>query len=142
MVVWLVLCLAMYPLAGVTSWRAIALTLQFWLPVISFGALLYTQWDIEKRLVSVAKLVENDVEWAGNHVKASFFLRDYLAERAFQKVQKHLGKQKPAPVLSTGEYIFQIAYKAEELHEKHLQDESSHEKELQSKASTTIFHAI
>merc|ERR1719160_308208 len=118
----------MYPLTGTTGVHGILQTLPFWMPVISFGVMLYSTWDLEKRLVSVAKLVENDVEWAGNHVKNSFFLRDYLAEEAFQNVQKHLDKQKPAPVLGTGEYIFQIAYKAEELHAKNVQNEESKEK--------------
>ena len=142
MLAWCVLCFAMYPLTGTTKLFGILQTLPFWFPLLSRFVLLYFQWDLEKRLVSVAKLVENDIEWASNHVKNSFFLRDYVAEEAFRKVQKHLDKQKPAPELTTGEYIFQIAYKAENLHEKHLHDESSHVSELQSKASTTIFHAI
>jgi hypothetical protein len=132
----------MYPLTGTTGFFGILQTLPFWFPILSRFLLLYFQWDLEKRLVSVAKLVENDVEWAGNHVKNAFFLRDYLAQEAFRKVLKHLDKQQPPPQLSTGEYIFQIAYKAEELHEKNLHMETSHEKELQDKASTTIFHAL
>jgi len=139
---WCALCFAMYPLTGTTGLFGILQTLPFWFPVLSRFLLLYFQWDLEKRLVSVAKLVENDIEWAGNHVKNSFFLRDYLAEEAFHKVQKHLDKQKPAPELSTGEYIFQIAYKAEELHAKNLHNEDSQEQELQSKASTSIFQAL
>merc|ERR1719265_995059 len=143
MLSWCVLCLLMYPLTGTVGVHSILQTLPFWIPVMSFGAMLYAHWDLEKRLVSVAKLVENDVEWAGNHVKNSFFLRDYIAEKAFHQVRQVLDKQKPAPELSTGEYILQIAAEAEKLQNvKDHRQLKALKKSLKRGASTTIFHAI
>jgi len=139
---WMLLSFAMYPMAGVVTFRGVLQTLPYWIPVGSFFGMLYSQWDLETRLVSVSKLVENDVVWAGKHVTNSFFLRDYVAEEAFHKVREQLDKQKPAPELSTGEYILQIALMAEKLHEDNLHDEDAHQEELKQKASITIFHAV
>jgi hypothetical protein len=142
MLIWCLLCLLMYPLAGVVTFYGFLQTLPFWIPVISFGTMLYSQWDIEKRLVSVAKLVEVDIEWAGNHVKNSFFLRDYIAERAFHKVRKEFDNQKPAPQLESGEYIQAICAAAEVDHRKHLHDEVEHDRTLKKRAHITIFYAV
>merc|ERR1719191_1583664 len=90
MLIWCCICLTMYPLTGSMGPKSFLQTLPFWIPVFSFWGMLYSQWDLETRLVSVAKFVENDVEWAGEHVRNSFFLRDYMAERAFHKVHKQL----------------------------------------------------
>jgi len=142
MLTWCVLCFLMYPFAGVTSARGIMQTLPFWIPVVSFGAMLYNQWDLEQRLVSVAKLVEKDVEWAGNHVKKSFFLRDYIAERAFHKVRKEFDKLRPAPQLTSGEYIKAIAEAAEMDHHHHLHDENEHDAKLKKQSHISVFWAV
>lgn len=142
MLIWCLLCLLMYPFAGVVTFYGFLQTLPFWIPVVSFGTMLYSQWDIEKRLVSVAKLVEVDVEWAANHINNSFFLRDYIAERAFHKVQKQFDKQKPPPQLETGEYIQAICAAAEEDHRNHLHDEVEHNRSLKQRAHITIFYAV
>merc|ERR1719161_1661722 len=142
MLSWCVLCVLMYPLTGTTGVHGILQTLPFWMPVISFGVMLYSTWDLEKRLVSVAKLVENDVEWAGNHVKNSFFLRDYIAEKALHQVRQVLDKQEPPPALQTGEYIQAICAAAEEDHRKHLHDEVEHDENLKRRSHITIFYAV
>eukprot|EP00746_Dinoflagellata_sp_MGD_P144280 gnl/MRDRNA2_/MRDRNA2_77033_c0_seq1.p1 gnl/MRDRNA2_/MRDRNA2_77033_c0~~gnl/MRDRNA2_/MRDRNA2_77033_c0_seq1.p1 ORF type:complete len:445 (+),score=45.88 gnl/MRDRNA2_/MRDRNA2_77033_c0_seq1:163-1497(+) len=143
MLCWCVLCVLMYPLTGKVGVHGILQTLPFWMPVISFCAMLYSHWDLEKRLLSVAKLVENDVEWAGNHVKNSFFLRDYIAEKALHQVRDVLDQQIPAPQLSTGEYIVQIAAEAVKIQkvEDHRELKKL-KKSLKKEHSTTIFHAI
>lgn len=141
--VWCFLCLFMYPLTGTMTFYGVVQTLPFWIPVVSFGFMYYNHWDIETRLVSVAKLVENDVDWAGNHVKNSFFLRDYIAERAFHKVQKEFNRQQPPPQLTTGEYIHAIAMAAEEDHRHHISDEVKHDEELRRRShNVTIFWAV
>lgn len=142
MLVWCALCLLMYPLSGTVTFYGFMQTLPFWIPVVSFGTMLYSQWDIEKRLVSVPKLVKTDVEWAGRHVRNSFFLRDYIAERVFHKVRKEFDKQKPPPQLQTGEYIQAICSAAEEDHRKHLHDEIAHDQDLKRRAHITIFYAV
>lgn len=142
MIAWMLFCFMMYPLAGIVTFRRVLQTLPYWIPVGSFFGMLYSQWDLESRLVSVSKLVENDVVWAGRHVRNSFFLRDYIAEEAFQKVREQLDEQKPAPQLSTSEYILQIALMAEKIHEDNLHDEEGHQERLKKRASTTIFHAV
>jgi hypothetical protein len=136
---WCVLCVLVYPLTGTGILR----TLPFWMPVMSFGAMLYSQWDLEKRLLSVAKVVENDVQWAGNHVKNSFFLRDYIAEKALHQLGQVLAKQKPAPKFSTGDYILQIAAEAEKI-QNVTNPARLHalKRSLRREASTTLFHAM
>merc|ERR1719428_1343609 len=137
---WCVLCFAMYPLTGTTGFFGILQTLPFWFPILSRFLLLYFQWDLEKRLVSVAKLVENDVEWAGNHVKHSFFLRDYIAEKALHNVRQVLDQQNPAPELSTGQYILRIASEAEKIQNvKDHRQLKQLKKSLKKGQSTTIF---
>jgi hypothetical protein len=140
---WCVLCVLVYPLTGTIGVNGILQTLTFWVPVMSFGAMLYSQWDLEKRLLSVAKLVENDVQWAGNHVKDSFFLRDYIAEKAFRQVEQVLAKQKPAPELSTGDYILQIAAEAEKIQNVTNPGQLyALKRSLRKEASITLFHAM
>merc|ERR1719161_1566262 len=80
MLVWMGLCFLLYPMTWAITLPKILITMPFWIPVLSFGAMLYQQWDLETRLLSVAKLVENDVEWANQHMLDSYFLRDYVAE--------------------------------------------------------------
>lgn len=144
MLVWCALCLTMYPLAGTIGFRQILQTFSFWVPVMSCAGMLYTQWDIETRLVSVSKLVEEDSEWAGNHVRNSFFLRDYVAEEAFRRVRDRFEKQNPAPELKTSQYIFQIACEAEKLQhlEKDVRGLKKLKKDLKKKSTHSIFWAV
>merc|ERR1719313_2449450 len=93
--------------------KGILLTLPFWIPVISFWAFFFTQWDLETRLLSLSKFVERDVEWSNKHMLESFFLRDYVAETALLNVAKKLETQEPAPKLTIGGYIRLIAEEAE-----------------------------
>lgn len=137
--------LLMYPLTGNLTFRSCLQTFPYWIPLASFIGMLYTQWDLETRLVSVAKLVEKDIEWAGRHIQESFFLRDYIAEEAFRRVAQELDKQKPAPSLSTGEYIVKIAEMAERMHEEvgsSKEEKKAWRTELKNKASKTVFHAV
>jgi len=142
MFVWAVLCLTMYPLTGKMGLGDFVKTLPYWIPAVSFISMLYTQWDIEMRLLSVAKLVEKDTEWAGDHVKNSFFLRDYIAEEAAHKIRKRHDGQQPAPKLKTAEYIFEITALAEEMSQAHSHDEEVWRKNLKKSASRTIWGAL
>jgi hypothetical protein len=138
------LAAAMYPFTSNVTIRSFILTIPYWAPVVSFLALMYANWDLEARLMSVAKFIEEDVEWAGEHLKESIFLRDYLAEEAFHKVREELDKEKPAPAISTGEYIFRIVEKSEEMMDAFDNDADLKKwrKGLKKNASTTIFHSV
>lgn len=136
---WCGLCTAIYPLT--VGWHILQ-TVPFWIPVASFWIGWYRHWEIEKRLVTVAKLVENDVAWAGDHVKNSFFLRDYLAERAFRKLQKQFDRQDPVPMLSTSKYILEIAETAEKIHDSYLEKEEEMDQKWRNKASRSLIHSL
>lgn len=112
MIAWWLCTLLKYPLTGTLTFQRILLTLPFWIPVASFTAMLYTQWDLESRLLTVAKFVETDVEWANEHMAVSYFIRDYEAEVAYKNVAIELNKEKPAPRLDTGELIAKIINEA------------------------------
>jgi hypothetical protein len=116
MLVWMGLCFLMYPMTWAVTLPKILITAPFWIPVLSFGAMLYQQWDLETRLLSVCKFVENDVEWANSHMLESFFLRDYVAEQALKNIIKTLDKQNPKPQLTMGQYIMLICEEAERMH--------------------------
>lgn len=131
MLVWMVLCLLMYPMTSTLTGKGILLTLPFWIPVISFWAFFFSQWDLESRLLSLSKFVERDVEWSNKHMLESFFLRDYVAEAALNSVIKTLETQEPAPKLTMGEYIRLIAEEAERMQrEGHEPDEALASKTL------------
>lgn len=131
---WMVLCLLMYPMTSALTVKGILVTLPFWIPVISFGAMLFCQWDLETRLVSVAKFVEHDVDWASKHMRESYFLRDYVAEAALRNVIARLEKQEVMPKLTMGEYIALIADEAESMH-------ANGEEPDETLASKTVFAA-
>lgn len=117
MIVWMVLCLLVYPMTWSLSFSKILMTMPFWIPVLSFGFFLFCQWDLETRLLSVCKFVEGDVEWANKHMMESYFLRDYVAEAAFHNVLKKLEKQSQPPKLTMGEYFMLICEEAERMYE-------------------------
>jgi len=114
MVAYLFLALLMYPFShAMYSLRKIELTFAYWLPVLSFLGLLYTSWDLETRLLSLAKYVEREFGEAKAHIAKSVFIRDYLCEVAFEDVQKHAldaGK-----IHTTGSYIRAIVKRAQGL---------------------------
>lgn len=113
---WMVLSMLMYPMTSALTFKHVLVTLPYWLPVISFGVILWMQWDLETRLLSVAKFIEDDVEWANTHMLESFFLKDYVAAAALNNVMKTLEQQNPAPQLTMGEFITDIAEEAERMH--------------------------
>lgn len=112
---WMLLCLLMYPMTAELTVKQFFLTVPFWIPIASFIIMLYLQWDLEKRLLSVAKFVEDDVEWANQHMLDSYFLKDYVAEAALQNVVKFLEKRQPPPKLTMGQYITSIVEEAERM---------------------------
>jgi len=116
MLVWMFLCLLMYPMTYSFSLKHVLVTLPFWIPVLSFGMMFYTQWDLETRLLSISKFVEDDVEWANQHMLRSYFLRDFVAETALEKVIRTLETRHNPPKLTMGEFIHMIADEAERLH--------------------------
>merc|ERR1719281_2424367 len=98
--VWLVLATAIYPMTGNMTLHALMVTLPYWSPILSFSCMLIMTWDLERRLLSVAKLVEEDVEWANEHMVNSYFLKDFVAEAAFEHVHKRLKRTEPMPQIS------------------------------------------
>jgi len=112
-IVWFVLCFLMYPLTGQVHVRSILVWLPFWTPILSFAAMIYLDWDLESRLLSVAKFVETDCEWALSHMADCSFIRDYVAEVAFHRVHGKMKKRDKAPELSTGMFILEICAESE-----------------------------
>merc|ERR1719408_333914 len=89
----------------------------FWIPMGSFiGGVLYASWDLETRLLSLAKYVEREFENAKVHIDSSLFMPDYVARQGFIAVQAGMGimTSQGAPP-TTGTYIRAIAQKAKEL---------------------------
>lgn len=140
MLVWMALCVLMYPMTWAVTFPKIAVTLPFWIPVLSFGAMLFSQWDLETRLLSVSKFVESDVEWANTHMLESYFLRDYVAEAATHRVVKKLEAESSKPQLTMGEYIHMICNEAESMHNDGEEpDEALASKTLVSSWSSTYW---
>lgn len=83
----------MYFFAAVGTQEAIEFTIPYWIPVFSFLGLLYTSWDLEDRLLSLPKFVENDPEWAKQYHMECYFIQDHVASTAFHKVHKRLNDQ-------------------------------------------------
>jgi hypothetical protein len=63
-------------------------TIPYWIPIGSFLGMLYTSWDLEVALLSVAKYVEEDLEWSQNHLLLTYLVRDYVAQAAWKKLKK------------------------------------------------------
>merc|ERR1719197_1947553 len=68
----------------------VEMTLPYWFPVLSSLGLLYTNWDLETRLLSLSKFVEEDPEWAKHYHNQCYFIRDNVASVAFARVQEKL----------------------------------------------------
>lgn len=93
MIFWMFAGMLMYPTAGNISLRAGKMTMPYWIPVLSFGGMLFSYWDLETRLLSLAKFVEGDVDWAKRHFRECFFMRDFVAKKAFQNLELHASAQ-------------------------------------------------
>lgn len=137
MLLWMVVAIGMYPMSGPTAFLTLTpykMTIPYWLPLFSFLGLLYASWDLESRLLSLAKYVEREFDQAKDHMGNSVFMRDHLCEVAFEDVQKHAldsGK-----VHTTGSYISAIVKRASSLVAE------VHESELaKRKQSRSILHS-
>jgi hypothetical protein len=63
-------------------------TIPYWIPVVSFLGMLYTSWDLEVSLISVAKYVEEDLEWSQQHLLQTYVVRDFVAQATWKKLKK------------------------------------------------------
>jgi len=84
-------------------------TLPYWIPIASFSFILISQWDLETRLLSLAKFIEFDPSWSFNHVNRCFFLRDFVAKQAYFNVCK--GKEIDN-IITTGSLIRAVTQEA------------------------------
>merc|ERR1719247_3959747 len=114
LVVWVALGILTYPLAGLISLHGALRMVPFWVPILSFVLVYYMQWDLETRLVSVAKFVERDARWAVNHLDQAFFMKERFVIAASKHVNSTL---KGDVVLTMSEYIKMIAAEAVRMHE-------------------------
>jgi len=91
MIAWAVVGCTMYffrDLTFVALLWGIKSTIPYWIPIISFLGMLYTTWDLELSLISVAKYVEDDLEWSQKHLMQTYLVRDYVAQAAWKKLKK------------------------------------------------------
>lgn len=100
---WMCMGMFMYPATGNLHISGMKGTAAYWIPVVSFMGMLYASWDLETRLVSLAKYVEREFDDAKIHMQNSVFLRDYLAKQAFERVRDSSRKMKK--VHTTGSYV-------------------------------------
>jgi hypothetical protein len=110
---WMMIAVFMYPATGNLHLKGLKATVAYWIPMVSFIGLLYTSWDIETRLLSLAKYVEREFDDAKTHMQCSVFIRDYLCRDAFMRVRDSSRKQQM--IHSTGSYIKAIVKKAQKL---------------------------
>lgn len=110
------LSLLMYPMTSALTVKQLVMTLPYLFPLVSFGITLWMHWDLETRLLSVAKFVEEDVERANQHMLDSYFMNDYVAEAAFHNVIKDLEHQKLARKLTMGEFIALMGVETERMY--------------------------
>lgn len=113
LIFWMVMGILMYPATGNLHMHGIKVTIAYWIPVFSFLAMLYASWDIETRLLSLAKYVEREFDDAKVHMQNSVFLRDYLMRRAFLRVRDTSRKMKK--IHTTGSYVKAIVKMAEQM---------------------------
>jgi len=114
MCLWMLFAFFLYPLGGshLMTVNGLKITAPFWVPLASFvGGVLYASWDLETRLLSLAKYVEREFEDAKVHIDSSLFMPDYVARQGFKAVQGTIASQSN----TTGTYIRAIALKAKEL---------------------------
>eukprot|EP00746_Dinoflagellata_sp_MGD_P007834 gnl/MRDRNA2_/MRDRNA2_115576_c0_seq1.p1 gnl/MRDRNA2_/MRDRNA2_115576_c0~~gnl/MRDRNA2_/MRDRNA2_115576_c0_seq1.p1 ORF type:complete len:377 (-),score=53.29 gnl/MRDRNA2_/MRDRNA2_115576_c0_seq1:6-1136(-) len=90
MIVWGVVGCTMYffrDLSVVAVLWGVKSTIPYWIPLLSFLGMLYTSWDLELSLISLAKYVEDDLEWSQQHLLQTYLVRDYVAEAAWKKLK-------------------------------------------------------
>jgi hypothetical protein len=100
---WMGVASLMYPATGNLHIAGMKATVAYWIPVVSFMAMLYASWDLETRLVSLAKYVEREFDDAKVHMQNSVFLRDYLCRQAFERVRDT--SRKMQKIHGTGSYV-------------------------------------
>lgn len=110
MLSWMLLGIMMYPLANNITLRAAKATMPYWIPVLSFGGMVIGYWDLETRLLSIAKFVEGDIDWAKEHFEESFFVRDFVAKQAFLNVREEVARVQH--IHTTGTFILAISAEA------------------------------
>lgn len=125
MIVFLVVGLLSYPLGNNMSFEAIKLTLPYWIPVLSFSGMIYGYWDLESRLLSLSKFVEDDVTFAKRHLAKCYFIRDYVAEAAYWILDAKIRNDKEEPWL-TGKYIEKLVEVCEALEGQQELEELEH----------------
>lgn len=86
MIGYAVLTLPFYYFAHNLEIGAFLATLPYWIPLVSYSFILVSNWDLETRLLSLAKFVEFDPAWSFHHVNHCFFLRDFVAKEAYFNV--------------------------------------------------------
>jgi len=122
MCVQIIFSLLMYPFTGNVHLQGLKLTVAYWLPILSFLAMLYASWDLETRLLSLGKYVEREFDDAKIHIDNSVFIRDYLMRQAFEIVKTDARKE--AKSHRTGKYIRAIVSTAEQLVRESMVDET------------------
>lgn len=133
---------SVYPMAGKLSLRDVFMTLPYWIPIVSFVCLLYSMWDTESRLLSVAKFVERDPEWATEHLADSYFITDFVAEASFNSIVRDMKEQFPSPKLTTGEFILEIAAEAERIITSSPRRQKAQLRKLSTTSVQNPLHAV
>lgn len=110
---WMVLGMMMYPATGNFHLHGVKATLGYWIPIMSFLGMLYSTWDLETRLLSLAKYVEREFDDAKVHMHNSVFIRDYFCKKAFERVRDTA--RKVDKIHTTGSYIKAIVKMAEKM---------------------------
>jgi len=65
----------------------IRFTIPYWIPIASFAGALWSAWDVEKQLVSLAKVVEKDLDWVKQEIPKTYLIRDYVARKAWANIR-------------------------------------------------------
>lgn len=87
---WLLVSVSMLFFTRTFSLSTLQKTLPYWLPILSWLGLTYTQWDINERLLSVPKFVQGNPEWAKHYLMTCTFMHDHIAKIAFERVLEEL----------------------------------------------------
>merc|ERR1719321_137567 len=110
---WMCTGVLMYPATGNLHFSGMKATVAYWIPVLSFLGMLYASWDLETRLLSLAKYVEREFDDAKVHMQNSVFIRDYFCKKAFERVRDSSRRVKK--IHTTGSYIKSIIKMAEKM---------------------------
>lgn len=88
--IWGVAALSMFVFAKRLTWDGLMMSLPYWFPVLSFFVTMYTAWDIEARLMSVATYTSSDPEWAKAHHGRCESYKDFVLREAFNRVHERV----------------------------------------------------